>query len=55
MITAQQTIEMGDIVRLKSGGPECEVIAIEGEDVTIQWTDSMTLPRVCVSLVRASG
>jgi uncharacterized protein YodC (DUF2158 family) len=52
-------VEVGDLVRLNSGGPACLVVDADGDaTVTISWRDSggdvfeWGLPRACVHRIK---
>jgi len=40
-------LQIGDIVRLKSGSPDMKVVSKDGEKVTVEWTTHCELPAVC--------
>ncbi len=48
-------IEIGDVVRLKSGGPAMTVAKVEGKEIACVWFDGKTqradaFPSVCLEL-----
>jgi len=50
-------LRMGDRVQLNSGGPIALVVDIDGDQITVAWTDNAQIdetvfPRLCVHRVR---
>jgi len=43
----EKSFHVGDTVQLNSGSPDLQVIALDGDAVTVEWKDKTTLPTAC--------
>jgi hypothetical protein len=52
----QDELQIGYIVHLNSGSPDLKVVAIEGDEIAVEWRNEtnslerMSLPRVCFTI-----